>query len=93
MTHNMIIAIQAIQKFCFYNYNFEYNFVEKIWGTGAEGQHFKSKFNAAYDRYGAMGALLAFYAELDNSNKVKLLTYILDNYNDEQKLRLDEERA
>lgn len=91
MTQNMIIAIQAIQKFAFYNYNFEYNFVKKVWGEGPFADHLQGKFNYMYDKYGAMGALLGFYAELDSSNKVKLLEYILENYNDEQKLRLGEE--
>lgn len=91
MTQNMIIAIQAIQKFAFYNYNYEYNFIRKIWGDTYLEEHLLGKFNAAYKRYGAMGAMLGFYAELDSTNKVKLLEYILQNYNDEQKLNLKED--
>ena len=78
--------IKAINKFIFYAYNFEHNFIAKVWGTGSLGQHLSGKFQEAYSRYGAMGALLAFYAELDRGNKVKLLTYIVDTYKDEQKI-------
>ena len=88
MTHNMTIAIQAIQKWNFYCYNFEYNFIKKVWGDTMLAEHFQSKFNALYEKYGAMGVMPAFYAELDSTNKVKLLEYILENYNDEQKLNL-----
>lgn len=86
MTQNMTIAINAIQKFVFYNYNFEYNFINKVWGKGPFADHLQGKFDAAYKHHGAMGALLGFYSELDNSNKVKLLEYILNNYDQEQKL-------
>lgn len=87
MTHNMTISIIAIQKWNFYCYNFEYNFIEKVWENETSlAKHFRDKFNALYERYGAMGVMPAFYAELDNGNKVKLLEYILENYNDEQKL-------
>lgn len=90
MNHDLAVAIKAINKFAFYNYNFEYNFIKKVWGEGPLADHLQSKFNALYERYGAMGCLLAFYAELDSSNKVKLLQYIVENYNDEQKLRIEE---
>lgn len=87
MTHNMTISIIAIQKWNFYCYNFEYNFIEKVWADETSlAKHLRDKFNALYHHYGAMGVMPAFYAELDNNNKVKLLTYILENYNDEQKL-------
>lgn len=87
MTHNMTISIIAIQKWNFYCYNFEPNFIEKVWADETLlAAHLRSKFNALYHHYGAMGVMPAFYAELDNDNKVKLLEYILENYNDEQKL-------
>lgn len=83
----MTISIIAIQKWNFYCYNFEPSFIEKVWADETLlAKHLRSKFNALYEHYGAMGVMPAFYAELDNNNKVKLLTYILENYNDEQKL-------
>lgn len=83
----MTIGIIAIQKWNFYCYNFEPSFIEKVWGNETSlAKHFRDKFNALYKHYGSMGVMPAFYAELDNTNKVKLLEYILENYNDEQKL-------
>ena len=87
MTNNMTISIIAIQKWNFYCYNFEHNFIQKVWGNDTLlADHLQEKFNALYQHYGAMGVMPSFYAELDSNNKVKLLTYILENYNDEQKL-------
>lgn len=86
----MITAINAIQKWNFYCYNFEYDFIERAWiDEPFLARHLRSKFNALYERYGAMGVMPAFYAELDSNNRVKLLTYIMNHYNDEQKLNLE----
>ena len=41
--------------------------------------------------YGGYGAIMKFYGELDGSNRNLMLNYIIDNYNDEQRIPLNEE--
>ena len=88
MKEELISNIKAVNKFIFYCYNFEHDFIQKVWKDDPWlASHLDSKFKAAYRNEGAYGAMLSFYAELDSSNKAKLLAYILENYNDEQEIR------
>lgn len=43
-------------------------------------EHLFGKFNSAYDKYGSRGAVMAFYGELDGTNRYKLLSWINENY-------------
>lgn len=42
--------------------------------------HLLGKWNAYYDTYGGYGVLMAFYADLDGTNRAKLLKWINENY-------------
>ena len=49
-------------------------------------EHFCCKWESACDRYSGYGAMMKFYGELDSSNRKLMLEYIVNNYNDEQKI-------
>ena len=52
-------------------------------------EHLRGKWVNACESYGGYGAMMKFYGELDGSNRQKMLRYIMENYNDEQKIRFD----
>ena len=107
MTENMKVAMTAINKFFYYAMNFGSKkmevavigegIVEKYMPDCFEAfpvslrQHLYEKWDYAYDRYGNRAVLMAFYAELDGNNRQLLMQWIMENYNDEQKLYFKEE--
>ena len=68
-----------IYLFVMYGYNYEYDFIEKVW-AGSLAEHLKSKFLMYYDRYGPNGVFNAFYVNLDSGNQAKIENYILTNF-------------
>ena len=81
----------AINKWVFFCMNYPYNFIEKVWADEKLLiNHLKGKFDYYYDQYGSRAVMNTFYCELDGENKQKLMSWVLDNYNDEQKLRFNE---
>lgn len=84
----------AINKWMFFIYNYPCDFIEKVWADeGWLAKHLRGKFGAYYNRYGAYGVIPVFYSELDSTNKIKLMQWVMDNYTGEQKLRFPEEEA
>ena len=64
------------------------NFIEQAWaGEQWLIDHLKGKFNGYYEDYGPRGVMNTFYCNLDGANKQKLMAWVMDNFNDEQKLR------
>lgn len=53
--------------------------------------HFYEKWDYLYDKYGCRAVLMAFYGELSSKYQKDLMAWILDNYNDEQKLKFEED--
>lgn len=53
-------------------------------------EHLKGKWNYACEQYGGYGAMMKFYGELDSTHRKEMLTYIMENYDDEQKIRFEE---
>lgn len=81
----------AMNKWVFFAMNYPYDFIDKVWaGQTSLIAHLKGKFNAYYDDYGSRAVMNTFYCELDGANKQKLLNWVADNYNDEQKLRFND---
>ena len=81
--------LTAINKWMFFIYNYPYNFIDSIWGNEPWlVNHLKGKFNAYYEDYGAYGVIPKFYAELDSSNKIKMMSWVMENFNGEQKLNI-----
>jgi len=86
------IALIAINKFYYFSMNYPHNFIEKCWADNPSlAQHLRSKFNGLYDTHKSYGVMNAFYGELSMNNQIKLMEWVMDNFNDEQKLRFDTE--
>lgn len=85
------ISLIAINKWVFFCMNYPYNFIEEVWKDEQWlVNHLKAKFNSIYEDYGSRAVMNTFYCELDGGNKQKLMTWVMDNYNDEQKLRFND---
>jgi hypothetical protein len=54
-------------------------------------RHLAGKWNAYYEDYGSRAVLMVFYGELDWTNRKLLMEWVLNNYNDEQKMSFKEE--
>jgi len=105
MTENTKIAMQAINKWFYYAMNYRVVEVEvgdhngtrteylpdffnafPLWLRG----HLAGKWNALYEDYGSRAVLMAFYGELSSNYRKDLMAWVLENYNDEQKLSFSE---
>lgn len=53
--------------------------------------HLAGKWDAYYKDYGSYAVMTKFYAELDGTNRQLLMEWVLNNYNDEQKLNFKED--
>ena len=106
MTENTKTAMVAINKWFYYamNYNVVEVEVADFDGTHTENlpdffnafpmhlrKHLAGKWNYGYETYGSRAVLMAFYGELDGTNRKRLMEWVLENYNDEQKLNFKEE--
>ena len=88
----MELSMTAINKWVFFAMNYPYDFIEKVWADEKIlAQHLKGKFNYYYETYGSRAVMNTFYCELDGENKQKLMAWVLDNWNDEQKLSFKKE--
>jgi len=106
MTENTKIAMQAINKWFYYAMNYGSKEMP-VAGFYCETMmylpdcfeafpkhlrlHFKGKWDYAYEKYGSRAVLMAFYAELSSNYRKDLMAWVLENYNDEQKLSFSEE--
>jgi hypothetical protein len=106
MTENTKIAMTAINKWFYYamNYNVVPMEVETFDGVKTEylpdcfnafpktlRAHLAKKWDTLYGLYGSRAVLMAFYAELSSNDRKDLMAWVLENYNDEQKLNFNEE--
>lgn len=75
---NRLTDKQAINKWIFFTFNYPYDFINRIWGKNNWlADHIKEKFDGNMNR---------LYCELDKENADKLLSWVLENYNDERKV-------
>lgn len=75
-------AIYGINKWFYFCNNYDYYFIEKIWGRDTLiGKHLRSKFDHKCDN------MDDFYAKLDTENRRRLLDWVMDNYTDEIKIK------
>lgn len=106
MTENMKVAMTAINKWIYYALNYDVVKVEVLDFDGTHTEylpdcfnafplhirkHLAGKFSQYYDDYGSRAVMTKFYAELDGNNRQLLMQWIMENYNDEQKLYFKEE--
>lgn len=106
MTENIKIAMQAINKWFYYAMNYRVVEVEVADFDGNHTEylpdffnafplhmrkHLAGKWNSLYEDYGSRAVLMAFYGELSSNYRKDLMLWVLENYNDEQKLNFNEE--
>lgn len=106
MTDNLKIAMVAINKWFYYAMNYRVVEVEvstfdgdtKMWLPDffnafpkTMRAHFASKWNYGYEEYGSRAVLMWFYGELSTNYRIDLMEWVLENFNDEQKLNFNEE--
>ena len=83
--------LTAINKWVYFSLNYSYNFIDEVWKDEPWlVTHLKGKFNGYYEYYGSNGVMTTFYANLDNSNKTKLMAWVMENFNEEQTLNIAE---
>ena len=82
-------ALRAINKYHWFTVAYPHDFIEKCWADDPSlAAHFRGKFNSFYDTYGPRGVMQAFVGDLSSHNWVKLMSWIMENFNDEQKLSM-----
>lgn len=89
-SNNMETALRAINKWVYWCMNYTSDFIGKVWADEPWlVAHLESKFDHYWKTYGSDAVMNVFYCELDGSNKKKLMAWVMDNYNDEQKLNFN----
>ena len=106
MTDNTKTAMIAINKWIYYCLNYNVVAVEVADYAGERTEylpdcfnafpkylrgHLAGKWNAYYEDYGSYAVMTKFYAELDGTNRQLLMEWVLNNYNNEQKLSFKED--
>ena len=81
------ISLIAINKFFYFSMNYPYNFIDKVWADDEWlAKHLREKFEGLHQLYGSYGVINAFYGELSTNNRIKLMEWVMNNYNDEIKI-------
>ena len=84
-------SLTAINKWMFFIYNYPHDFIEQIWGDDKYlVLHLKGKFANNYEYYGAYGCIPAFYGELSSNNRIKMMDWVMKNFDGEQELRFND---
>ena len=106
MTENTKTAIIAINKWFYYAMNYNVVEMEVSSFDGDKKMylpdcflafpkylrgHLAGKWDTLYDSYGSRAVLMAFYAELSSKYRKDLIKWVMENYNDEQKINFNEE--
>lgn len=73
---------ESIRHFLYFIFNFSNGFVEKCWADEPQHiqDHIKQKWEDAYDREGAVGAVPRFFMELDAEQQDKFASWVEKNY-------------
>ena len=73
---------EILDQFVKFAFNYPPLFCLKIWKDSPHmANHLNSKFNDYHDRYGATGAMTAFYNGLDGTNAEIFVNYLMNEYN------------
>ena len=106
MTENMQIAMSAINKWFYYAMNYRVVEVEVSTFGGDKTMmlpdcfnafpkslrgHLAEKWNYGYETYGSRAVLMWLYGELSSNYRKDLMQWVLENFNDDQKLSFNEE--
>ena len=74
----------VVQNWVYFTFNYPYNFVKDAFNS----KHLEEKFSSSYSRYGSVGVLMSFWANLDNENRRILSLWIKNNYFNGDKTKL-----
>jgi len=106
MTENMKTAAIAINKWFYYSMNYKVVNVEVTTFEGSEKKllpdcfnafpkhlraHLAKKWDAIYGLYGSRAVLMTFYGEISTEYRIMLIEWVMQNYNDEQKINFNTE--
>jgi hypothetical protein len=74
----------VVKNWVYFTFNYPHNFVKDAFNS----EHYQEKFNSSYTRYGSVGVLMSFWANLDNENRTILSLWIKNNYFNGDKTKL-----
>jgi hypothetical protein len=66
----------VVQNWVYFTFNYPTNFVKDAFNL----KHLEEKFSSSYARYGSVGVLMSFWANLDGNNRRILALWIKNNY-------------
>ena len=70
----------VVQNWVYFTFNYPMGFVKDAFGSSRLTNHLQEKFSSAYTRYGSVGVLMSFWANLDNEHREMLSVWIKNNY-------------
>jgi len=71
----------AMNSLFVWNFNYDHNFIEKVWGKGTViANHLQAKFSSIYKAKGSYAAGMVFVGELDTENRAKLFEFIVKRH-------------
>lgn len=72
---------EILEQFAKFAFNYPPLFCLKIWKDNPYmANHLNGKFNDCYDRFGALGAMVSFYSQLDKTNSDIFTNYLMNEY-------------
>jgi len=66
----------VVKNWVYFTFNYPMGFVKDAFNS----KHLEEKFSSSYTRYGSVGVLMSFWANLDNNNRRILALWIKNNY-------------
>ena len=66
----------VVKNWVYFTFNYPMGFVKDVF----DSEHLQGKFLSAYDKYGSMGVLPIFWANLDGNNRRILSLWVKNNY-------------
>ena len=66
----------VVQNWVYFTFNYPMGFVKDAF----DSKHLEEKFSSSYERYGSIGVLMSFWANLDGNNRRILALWIKNNY-------------
>ncbi len=79
--------IEGINKWIFFAMNYPHDFIERCWEDDKNlARHLQAKFDYYYKTYGCRAVMNTFFCALSGNNRKRLMTWVIENYNDELKI-------
>jgi hypothetical protein len=66
----------VVKNWVYFTFNYPMGFVKDAF----DSKHLEEKFSSSYERYGSIGVLMSFWANLDGNNRRILALWIKNNY-------------